>query len=100
VRFSPSCIGHKEGKVSLSSAYFLLVLPTQHIRSSWSKWLGPNQLVQNGNLVKLDMGTKKPYRRFFWPKFSAKKMVIAYNVHTFQHVNFFIQTICLPLFIL
>ncbi len=25
-----------------------------------TKWLNPNQLVQNGILVKLDMGAKKP----------------------------------------
>jgi len=29
------CTGHKEGKVGLFNAYFLLVLPTQCIRSSW-----------------------------------------------------------------
>ncbi len=93
VRFSPSCIGHKEGKVSLSSAYFLLVLPTQHIRSSWSKWLGPNQLVQNGNLVKLDMGTKNHIEGFFDQNFQPKKwwlliMSIHFNMSIFSSKQF------------
>ncbi len=35
MRFVPSNTSHKESKAGLSSAYFLLVLPTQCIRSSW-----------------------------------------------------------------
>jgi hypothetical protein len=35
VRFVPSCTSHKEGKVGLSNAYFMLVPPTQRIGSTW-----------------------------------------------------------------
>jgi len=45
-----------------------LVKKTQSKRptkKTQSKWLGPNQFIQNGILVELDMGAKKPYGGFF-----------------------------------
>jgi hypothetical protein len=34
-----------------------------------------NQLVQNGTLVKLDMGAKKPYGGFLMKNFGKKNMI-------------------------
>jgi len=42
-------------------------------KTTQSKWSGPNQLIRNGILVKLDMGAKKPYGEFFFTKIPHKK---------------------------
>jgi len=41
--------------------------------------LGPKQFVQNGILVKLNMGEKIIWAGVFLPKFPVKKAVISYN---------------------
>jgi hypothetical protein len=41
-------------------------------KKTLSKGLSPNQLVQNGTLVKLDMGAKKPYGDFFYQNSQSK----------------------------
>jgi len=47
--------------------------------------LGPNQLVQTGTLVKLDVEAKKPYGGFFWTKFLIKKVKISCNEFSSCH---------------
>jgi hypothetical protein len=41
-------------------------------KKTQSKWLGRKQLVQNGTLVKLDMGAKKTLGDFFTKIFGQK----------------------------
>jgi hypothetical protein len=48
-------------------------------KKTQSKWSGPNRLVLNGTLVKLDMGAKRPYGGVFVPKFLVKKVEIFYS---------------------
>jgi hypothetical protein len=57
------------------------------LKKTQSKWLGPNWLVQNGILVKLNMGAKKPYGGVFGPKFLVKTCRISCNDGPLQLPN-------------
>jgi hypothetical protein len=57
----------------------MVVQSRKPTKKSQSKWLGPKLLVQNGILVMLDTGAKKPYGGFFLLKFQVKKVVISCN---------------------
>jgi len=48
-------------------------------KTTQSKWSNPNQLVQNGTLIKLDMGAKNHAGIFSLPKFPIKKVDTSYS---------------------